>query len=46
MEKERKNIETEGAWLKVFCPNARCLSDEEIFALPPEKKKNEPTDLP
>jgi hypothetical protein len=35
-EKEKKG---EGTWLKVFCPNARCLSEEEILDLPLEKKK-------
>ncbi len=39
MEKKERNIEVKGAWLKVFCPNARCLSEEEIIALPPEKKQ-------
>jgi hypothetical protein len=24
----------EGNWLKVFTPNARCLSQDEIFRLP------------
>jgi len=28
----------EGNWLKVFSPNARCLSQEEILNLPTEKK--------
>jgi hypothetical protein len=26
-------------WLKVFCPNARCLTEEEVAALPEEKRK-------
>ena len=26
-------------WLKVFCPNARCLTDQEVAALPEEKRK-------
>ena len=39
MEEKQRNIEVKGAWLKVFCPNARCLSEEEIIALPPEKKQ-------
>jgi hypothetical protein len=29
----------EDAWLKVFCPNARCLTEEEVAALPEEKLK-------
>jgi hypothetical protein len=29
----------EGKWLKVFCPDARCLSDAEVASLPEEKKK-------
>ena len=33
---ERK---VEGAWLKVFCPDARCLSDEEIMDMPKEKAR-------
>jgi hypothetical protein len=31
---------SQGAWLKVFCPNARCLTDEEVASLPPEKLKS------
>lgn len=27
-----------GNWLKVFTPNARCLSNEEVLNLPKEKK--------
>lgn len=34
----------QGSWLKVFCPNARCLSDSEIAGLPPEKLKAAQTD--
>lgn len=26
--------EVKGAWLKVFCPDARCLSEQEIGELP------------
>jgi|GEM_PF-2581916 len=29
----------EGLWLKVFCPDARCLTEEEVLDLPAEKKK-------
>ncbi len=30
--------EVKGAWLKVFCPDARCLTDEEVGALPQDLK--------
>ena len=29
----------EGLWLKVFCPDARCLTEEEMIDLPVEKKE-------
>jgi len=32
-----ENQSGQGAWLKVFCPNARCLSEGEVAELPPEK---------
>ena len=38
MEETTKK-KVEGTWLKVFCPNARCLSEEEIMELPIEKRK-------
>jgi hypothetical protein len=37
MEKGR---EKKGTWLKVFCPEARCLSEEEVMDLPKEKREN------
>jgi hypothetical protein len=38
--KEKQNEEKDtGAWLKVFCPEARCLTEEEILNLPDENKK-------
>lgn len=37
-EEENKQTDT-GAWLKVFCPEARCLTEEEISNLPDEKKR-------
>lgn len=33
---EEKQPQVKGAWLNVFCPEARCLSEEEVAALPPE----------
>jgi hypothetical protein len=29
----------EGVWLKVFCPGARCLTPEEVVALPEDKRQ-------
>ncbi|MGD9017473.1 MAG: hypothetical protein PVH30_08820 [Desulfobacterales bacterium] len=31
---ETKPQKNDGTWLKVFCPDARCLTDEEIVAIP------------
>jgi hypothetical protein len=31
--------EKTGRWLKVFCPEARCLTDEEVAALPEEQRR-------
>jgi hypothetical protein len=36
-EKERK--EGGDLWLKVFCPDARCLSEAEVASLPKEKRE-------
>lgn len=36
MEKKEKEKDL---WLKVFCLNARCLTDEEVAALPEENRK-------
>lgn len=30
---------TQGAWLKVFCPDARCLTEEEIVEIPQEARE-------
>lgn len=30
---------TDGSWLQVFVPEARCLTDEEIKVLPVERRK-------
>jgi hypothetical protein len=38
MEKEKTSEKKEGLWLKVFCPDARCLTEEEVVDLPQEKK--------
>ena len=35
MEEKRK---VKGSWLKVFCPEARCLTEEEVMDLPKELK--------
>ena len=29
----------QGAWLKVFCPDARCLSEAEVESLPKAQKE-------
>jgi hypothetical protein len=29
----------QGSWLKVFCPEARCLTEEEVARLPEDTKK-------
>lgn len=34
---------SQGTWLKVFCPNARCMTDEEVANLPPEQTKTAQT---
>jgi hypothetical protein len=39
MEKNAKPGSGEGLWLKVFCPDARCLSAEEIVNLPAEVRE-------
>jgi len=31
--------EKTGKWLKVFCPEARCLTEEEVAALPREQRQ-------
>jgi hypothetical protein len=36
MEEKKKE---QDLWLKVFCPNTRCLTDQEVAALPEEKRK-------
>jgi hypothetical protein len=30
---------SKGTWLKVFCPDARCLSEAEVASLPEEKRR-------
>ena len=37
MSPEKESM-SQGKWLKVFCPEARCLSDEEVAALPQQLK--------
>jgi hypothetical protein len=39
MPADNTNEKKEGLWLKVFCPDARCLSEEEILDLPAEKRE-------
>ncbi len=34
-----ENKEQQGTWLKVFYPEARCLSPEEVDALPGDKRQ-------
>lgn len=29
----------EGLWFKAFCPEARCLSEEEVASLPPDVRE-------
>ncbi|MHC1724811.1 MAG: hypothetical protein AB9866_02110 [Syntrophobacteraceae bacterium] len=37
---EKQNEQKDaGTWLKVFCPEARCLTEEEISNLPDENKR-------
>lgn len=38
MEKEKRSV-GKGAWLKVFCPEARCLTEAEIVSIPAEERK-------
>lgn len=35
-----KQAMKQGQWLKVFCPEARCLSEQEVAALPDELKQS------
>jgi hypothetical protein len=39
MDLKQKSSSNEGTWLKVFCPDARCLTDEEVMNLPHDKQK-------
>lgn len=39
MKLKKQSPSHEGTWLKVFCPDARCLSDEEIIDLPGDKQE-------
>lgn len=34
----------QGTWVKVFCPNARCLSEAEVASLPPEQLESAQSD--
>jgi hypothetical protein len=36
---EKKSSEKKDVWLKVFCPEARCLTEEEVASLPEKKVK-------
>ena len=38
MKREDDKGRQDGVWLKAFCPNARCLSEEEVLSLPPETR--------
>ncbi len=39
MDLKKQSPSREGTWLKVFCPDARCLTEEEIVNLPGDKQK-------
>jgi hypothetical protein len=39
MEEIQKKGKDVGSWLKVFCPEVRCLSEEEILNLPEDDRK-------
>lgn len=39
MDLNKQSPPAEGMWLKVFCPDARCLSEEEVVNLPGDKQK-------
>ncbi len=38
-QNQNKRKKTGGTWLKVFCPDARCLNEEEIASLPEKKRR-------
>ncbi len=39
MEEDRNDRNSEGKRVKVYCANARCLTEEEVQALPEDKRK-------
>ncbi len=39
MDLKKQSPPAEGTWLKVFCPDARCLTEEEIVNLPHDKQQ-------
>ncbi len=39
MDLKNQSSPREGMWLKVFCPDARCLRDEEVVNLPDDKQR-------
>ena len=39
MDLKNQSPHQEGMWLKVFCPDARCLTDEEVVNLPDDKQR-------
>ncbi len=39
MDLKNQTPTREGTWLKVFCPDTRCLTEEEIVKLPGDKQK-------
>ncbi len=39
METKNQSAPQKGMWLKVFCPDARCLTEEEVVNLPGDKQK-------
>ncbi len=37
--KKQSPSRDDGVWLKVFCPDARCLTEEEVVNLPADKQQ-------
>lgn len=39
MDSNNQSPPPKGMWLKLFCPDARCLTEEEIVNLPGDKQQ-------
>ena len=39
MDLKNQSDQKKGMWLKVFCPDARCLTEEEVVKLPEDKQQ-------